>query len=64
MDMMASIAQMSMTMSNMQVQQSVGTAMTKKAMESSADMMQGVIDMMDSIPKFPGANGSVLDVRA
>lgn len=64
MDMMASIAQMSMTMSNMQVQQSVGTAMTKKAMESSADMMQGVIDMMDSIPKLPGANGSILDVRA
>ncbi len=64
MDMMTSIAQMSTGMSNIKLQQGISTAMTKKAMETSTDMMKGVIDMMDSIPKFPGAKGSILDVRA
>ena len=64
MDMMTSIAQMSMDMSSMKLQQGISTAMTKKAMDTSADMMKGVFEMMDSIPKFPGAKGSILDERA
>ncbi|MGN0674817.1 MAG: YjfB family protein [Oscillospiraceae bacterium] len=64
MDLSNSIAQMSMNMSAAQLQQGVNTAMMKKAMESSTDMIKGVLEMADAIPKFPGANGSILDVRA
>ncbi len=64
MDMMTSIAQLSTGMSNIKLQQGISTAMAKKAMDTSTDMMQGVIEMMDSVPKFPGENGSILDVRA
>ena len=64
MDMVSSIADMSMTMSAAKFQQDLGLTMMKKTMETSVDMMNGVLDMIDSIPPFPGANGSILDVRA
>lgn len=64
MDLTGAIAQMSMDMSTAQLRQGINTAMMKKAMDAGTDMMQGVIKMMDSVPKFPGAKGSILDVRA
>jgi len=38
--------------------------MMKKTMEANTDMINGILDMADSVPHFPGANGSILDVRA
>lgn len=64
MDLSTSLANMSMSMSNAKLQQGISTAMAKKAMDTSTDMAQGVIEMMDAIPKFTGAKGSILDVRA
>lgn len=64
MDLTNSIAQMSMSMSAAKIQQNVHTAVLKKAMDSNADMMTGLLQMLDSVPKFSGANGSILDVRA
>lgn len=58
------IADMSMAMSAAKFQQDLGLTMMKKTMETSVDMVNGVLDMADSIPHFPGANGSILDVRA
>ena len=57
MDMVTSIANMSMAMS-------AGLTMMKKTMEANTDMINGILDMADSVPHFPGANGSILDVRA
>ena len=64
MNLVNSIADMSMTMSAAKFQQDIGLTMMKKTMETSVDMMNGVLKMADSIPHFPGANGSILDVRA
>ncbi|MCM1024501.1 MAG: YjfB family protein [Prevotella sp.] len=64
MDLVTSIADMSMAMSSVKFQQDLGLTMMKKTMETSVDMINGVLDMADSIPHFPGANGSILDVRA
>lgn len=64
MDMVTSIANMSMAMSSAKFQQDLGLTMVKKTMEANVDMMNGVLDMANSIPHFPGANGSLLDVRA
>lgn len=64
MDMVTSIANMSMAMSSAKFQQDLGLTMVKKTMEANVDMMNGVLSMADSIPHFPGANGSLLDVRA
>ncbi|MCM1480722.1 MAG: YjfB family protein [Muribaculaceae bacterium] len=56
-----SIAEMSMTMSAVKTQQSVELAVTKKAMDTTTEM---VSDLLDSMPVFPGENGSLLNVRA
>ena len=64
MDMVTSIANMSMAMSAAKFQQDLGLTMMKKTMEANVDMINGVLDMADSVPHFPGANGSILDVRA
>ncbi len=64
MDMMTSIAQLSTSMSGSKLQMNINTAMTKKSMETTEAMAQNLIEMMDSVPKFPGAKGSILDVRA
>ncbi|MDE6746154.1 MAG: YjfB family protein [Oscillospiraceae bacterium] len=64
MNLVNSIADMSMAMSAAKFQQDLGLTMMKKTMETSVDMVKGVLDMADSIPHFPGANGSILDVRA
>ena len=64
MDMSTSIAQMATSMTSAKFQQDVSTAMTKKAMDTTADMANGLLKMMDSVPKFPGEKGSILDVRA
>ena len=64
MDMVNSIAQMSMSMSQANFQQGVQMSMMKKAMDSNAAMMDGVLRMLDSVPSFAGANGSILNVRA
>lgn len=63
MNLVDSIAQMSMDMSAARLQQDLGIAMLKKTMETSVDLANGLIDMMDSVPKFPGDNGFLLDVR-
>ena len=64
MDMVTSIANMSMAMSAAKFQQDLGLTMMKKSMEANVDMINGVLDMANSVPHFPGANGSLLDVRA
>lgn len=64
MNLVNSIADMSMAMSAAKFQQDLGLTMMKKTMETSVDMMNGVLKMADSVPHFPGANGSILDVRA
>ena len=63
MDMVTSIANMSMAMSAAKFQD-LGLTMMKKTMEANTDMINGILDMADSVPHFPGANGSILDVRA
>ena len=64
MNLVDSIAQMSMSMSAAKFQQGVELSMMKKSMETSADLASNLIDMMDSVPKFQGDNGLLLDVRA
>lgn len=64
MDLVNSIAQMSMDLSAVKVQQSLETTMLKKAMDTNTELADNLIDMMDSIPKFGGEKGSLLDVRA
>ncbi len=64
MDLVNSIAQMSVSMSQANFQQGVQMSMMKKAMDSNAAMMDGVLRMLDSVPGFAGANGSILNVRA
>lgn len=64
MDLVNSIAQMSMDLSAVKVQQNLETTMLKKAMDTNTELASNLIDMMDSIPKFGGEKGSLLDVRA
>lgn len=59
-----SIATMAMNMSAAKFQQDVQMSVLKKSMDSSVDLMNGLLDMMNSVPKFSGAKGSILDVRA
>lgn len=63
MDLVNSIAEMSMTMSAMKTQQSVEIAVMKKAMTTSTEMASDLLDAM-SVPTFPGEKGSLLNVRA
>ncbi|MBD5140309.1 MAG: putative motility protein [Ruminococcus sp.] len=63
MDLVNSIAEMSMTMSAMKTQQSVEIAVMKKTMDVSTEMVSDLLDAM-SVPTFPGENGSLLNVRA
>ena len=63
MDLVNSIAEMSMTMSTMKTQQSVEIAVMKKTMDVSTEMVSDLLDAM-SVPTFPGENGSLLNVRA
>lgn len=64
MNLVNSIATMAMDMSAAKFQQNVQLTMMKKTMDTTATQAQGIIEMMDSVPHFPGANGSLLDVRA
>lgn len=63
MDLVNSIAEMSMTMSAVKTQQSVETALMKKTMETNKEMASDLIEAM-SVPVFPGSNGARLNVRA
>ncbi|MDE6710122.1 MAG: YjfB family protein [Oscillospiraceae bacterium] len=63
MDLVNSIAEMSMTMSAVKTQQSVEIAVMKKTMDVSTEMVSDLLDAM-SVPSFPGENGSLLNVRA
>lgn len=63
MELVNSIAEMSMTMSAMKTQQSVELAVMKKTMDVSTEMVSDLLDTM-SVPTFPGENGSLLNVRA
>ena len=64
MDLVNSIANMSMAMSTAKFQQDLGLTMMKKTMEANVDMINGVLGMADSVPHFAGENGAMLDVRA
>ncbi len=65
MDMMASIANMSMAMSQVSVAQDVSTAMMKKAMDTNADAMAGILEMMPAPAKAYGTDvGAIFDTRA
>ena len=48
MDMVTSIANMSMAMSAAKFQQDLGLTMMKKTMEANTDMINGILDMADS----------------
>lgn len=63
MELVNSIAEMSMTMSAVKTQQSVELAVMKKTMDVSTEMVSDLLDAM-SVPTFPGENGSLLNVRA
>ena len=63
MDLVNSIAEMSMTMSAVKTQQSVEIAVMKKAMETNTEMASDLLDAM-SVPRFSGENGALLNVRA
>ena len=63
MDLVNSIAEMSMTMSAVKTQQSVEIAVMKKAMSTSTEMASDLLDAM-SVPAFPGEKGSLLNLRA
>lgn len=63
MDLVNSIAEMSMTMSAVKTQQSVEIAVMKKAMDTNTEMASDLLDAM-SVPVFPGENGALLNVRA
>ena len=64
MELSNSIASLAMNMSAAKFQQNLQTTMLKKSMDSNTDLMMGLIRMMDSVPKFSGEKGSLLDVRA
>lgn len=64
MELSNSIASLAMDMSAAKFQQNLQTAVLKKSIDSSTDMMMGLIKMIDSVPKFSGENGSILNVRA
>lgn len=63
MDLVNSIAEMSMTMSAVKTQQSVEIAVMKKAMDTNTEMASDLLDAM-SVPRFSGENGALLNVRA
>ena len=63
MDLVNSIAEMSMTMSAVKTQQSVEIAVMKKAMDTNTEMASDLLDAM-SVPRFAGENGALLNVRA
>lgn len=63
MELVNSIAEMSMTMSAMKTQQSVELAVMKKTMDTSTEMVSTLLEGM-SAPVFPGENGALLNVRA
>lgn len=63
MELVNSIAEMSMSMSAAKTQQSLEIAMMKKTMDTSTEMVSNLLDTM-SVPVFPGENGSLLNVRA
>ncbi|MCD7731755.1 MAG: YjfB family protein [Oscillospiraceae bacterium] len=66
MELSTSIAEMSMIMSQTQVQQQVGTSMLKKAMDTSSELALGAIEMLDnsSAQTFAGDIGAIFDARA
>ncbi len=64
MNLVDSIASMAMDMNAAKFQQNVHLAMMRKTMDTTASQAQGIIEMMDAVPHFAGANGSLLDVRA
>lgn len=64
MNLVDSIAQMSMNMSAAKFQQNLGLAVTKKAMETDTQLAKGLIEMMGSAPTFAGEKGALLNVRA
>ncbi len=64
MDLVTSIADMSIAMNQAKFQQNVHLTMMKKTMDTTAKQAQGIIEMMDAVPAFPGDNGSLLNVRA
>lgn len=64
MNLVDSIAQMSMDLSAFKLQQNLQTSMLKEAMDTDTKLASDLIEMMDSVPHFSGENGSLLDVRA
>lgn len=62
MDMMSSIADMSMAMSATKVQQQLSTSMLKKAMETEQAAVAQIFESMP--PAFPGENGYIFNATA
>ncbi|MGN0665448.1 MAG: YjfB family protein [Huintestinicola sp.] len=59
-----SIASMAMGMHQTNLMASINTSVMKKAMETTENQAQCIIEMAQALPKFNGEIGSVLDVRA
>ncbi len=64
MDLVTSIADMSIAMNQAKFQRDVQLTMMRKSMDTTTQQAQGIIEMMDAVPAFPGDNGSMLNVRA
>ena len=63
--MSTSIAQMSMYMNQANLQQNISTGVMKKAMDTSTQLAQNLIEMMpDSPTAFSGDVGAIFDARA
>ncbi len=60
MEMSIASAAMSMAMDNLQSGLTVG--MLKKTMDASEQSMEGIVEMLDSMPS-PDGKGQLLDVR-
>lgn len=57
------IASMSMAMAMDNLQNGITIGMLKKTMESSAQTMEAITDMLDNMPS-PDGRGNLLNVRA
>ena len=62
MEMMDSIANLAMSMSNSQLQTQVNTSLLKKAMDTQASAVETLFNSMPQT--FPGDNGYMFDATA
>ena len=66
MDLTASIANLATNMSQTNLQQKIGTSVLKKSMDTSSQLANGMLQMLDnsSAQAFGGDVGAMFDARA